>query len=190
MPTVNWDDMVCVGRIVRPHGIRGQVVVVPETDFVEERYQVGVAFWIDGTGDGERLTVSAARLQNGRPIVGFEGFATIDDVARLVGLELRVPEEELMPLEEGRYYHYQLVGCEVETTGGDRVGAVAGVEGGAGAGLLRVTGDGGEVLVPLAGVCVEIDLARRRIRIDPPAGLLDLNAPAKKAASGTSRRRG
>jgi 16S rRNA processing protein RimM len=185
----DWDDMVCVGRIVRPHGIRGQVVVAPETDFVEERYRVGAAFWTGTDGGGEKLRISAARLQNGRPIVGFEGFATIDAVEPLLGLELRVPEGELMPLEEGRYYHHQLVGCAVETTGGARVGEVAGVEGGAGAGLLRVTGARGDVLIPLTGVCVDIDVARRMIRIDPPDGLLELNEPGGKAAGGTAGRR-
>ncbi len=194
-----WDDMVCVGRIVRSHGIRGQVVVAPETDFVEERYRAGAALFA-GPGEGEgrlgvgatrvaRLRIGSVRVQNGRPIVGFEGCSTVEDVLPLVGRELRVPEDELMPLEEGRYYHHQLVGCEVETIGGERVGLVAGVEGGAGAGLLRVTGSRGDVLVPLVGVCVDIDVARRAIRIDPPPGLLELNAPGKRTPDGAPGRR-
>jgi len=183
----DWNDMVCVGRIVRPHGIRGQVVVAPETDFLEERYCVGAAFWAgpderDARDRIELLRVDTVRFQNGRPVVGFEGYSTIEEVERLVGRDLRVPEDELMPLEEGRYYHHQLIGCVVETIGGERVGVVAGVEGGAGAGLLRVTGAEGDVLVPLAGVCVDIDVSRRAIRIDPPPGLLELNAPGKGAS--------
>jgi 16S rRNA processing protein RimM len=185
----DWDDMVCVGRIVRPHGIRGQVVVAPETDFVEERYRVGAAFCTGPIGEEGRLRIGSVRLQGGRPIVGFEGVTTIEAAERLVGLELRVQEDELMPLADGRYYHHHLVGCEVETTGGERVGQVAGVEGGAGAGLLRVTGARGDVLVPLAGVCVDIDVASRTIRIDPPEGLLELNEPGRKAGAGVSGRR-
>jgi len=174
--TPDWDQMVLVGRIARPHGIRGQVIVTPETDFVEERFRAGATFWTrSGRGD-ELLTVSTARVQHGRPVIGFEGFSTIEDVEPLAGLELRVPESALMPLPEGAYYHHDLVGCVVETAGGERIGEVTRVNGGVGASLLSINGPRGEVLVPLvAAICVEVDIAGRRIRIEPPAGLLELN---------------
>ncbi len=169
--------MVLVGRIARPHGIRGQVIVTPETDFVEERFQAGKMFWTRSDRGEEALTISSARVQNGRPVIGFEGFATIEDVERLAGRELRVPEDSLQPLPDGAYYLHELVGCAVETTAGEQVGEVQRVEGGAGASVLSVAGARGEVLVPLAAdICVEIDIATRRIRINPPEGLLELNA--------------
>ena len=171
-----WDDMVLVGRIARPHGLRGNVVVNPETDFVDERFRVGATLQTRGAAGEETLTVSAVRIQGGRPIVGFEGFSTIEDVERLAGQELRVPEDALPVLEPGRFYHHQLVGCVVETVAGAEVGRVERVEGGAGGSRLVIAGHDGEVLVPLAAeICVEIDPAVRRIRIDPPEGLLDLN---------------
>jgi 16S rRNA processing protein RimM len=172
----DWNQMVLVGRIARPHGIRGQVIVTPDTDFVEERFQSGATFWTRSDRGDEALTISSARVQNGRPVIGFEGFATIEDVERLAGLELRVPKDALLPLAEGVYYLHDLVGCVVETTSGERVGEVSKVEGGAGASVLNVAGPRGEVLVPLAAdICVEVDIVGRRIRIDPPEGLLDLN---------------
>ena len=168
--------MILVGRVARPHGLRGQVVVTPETDFVEERFRAGATFWTRSDRGDEALTVSSARVQNGRPVIGFEGFATIEDVERLAGLQLRVPEDALQPLAEGAYYVHDLVGCVVETTSGERVGAVRRVDGGAGASVLSVDGPRGEVLVPLAAdICVEVDIAERRIRINPPDGLLELN---------------
>lgn len=168
--------MVLVGRIARPHGLRGHVIVTPETDFVEERYRSGATFWTRSDRGDEALTVTSARVQNGRPVIGFEGFATIEDVERLAGLELRVPEDTLQPLPAGVYYVHDLVGCIVETTSGERVGEVSRVDGGAGASLLNVAGPHGEVLVPLvADICVEVDTVGRRIRINPPEGLLDLN---------------
>jgi 16S rRNA processing protein RimM len=171
-----WDDMVLVGRVARPHGLRGQVFVNPETDFVEERFKVGATFWTRSARGDERLTVTSARVQNGRPVIGLEGFPSIEDVERLAGLELRVPEEELRPLEAGMYYHHQLMGCAVETVAGERVGIVARVDGGAAGSLLVVNSGDGEVLIPLAvEICVEIDVEQKRIRIDPPEGLLDVN---------------
>jgi len=175
-PNPEWDRMVLVGRIARPHGIRGQVIVTPETDFVEERFRDGATFWTRSDRGDEELKVSTARVQNGRPVLGFEGFERIEDVERLAGLDLRIPEDSLLPLDAGTYYVHDLVGCAVETISGEPVGEVRRVEGGAGASVLSVAGRRGEVLVPLAAdICVEVDIAGRRIRINPPEGLLELN---------------
>jgi|KBSMisStaDraftv2_1062788.scaffolds.fasta_scaffold42565_4 16S rRNA processing protein RimM len=176
VPSPEWDRMVLVGRIARPHGIRGHVIVTPDTDFVEDRFQTGATFWTRSDRGNEVLTVNSARLQNGRPVIGFEGFEKIEAVERLAGLELRVPEDSLLPLDAGAYYVHDLVGCAVETISGEPVGEVKRVEGGAGASVLSVEGRRGEVLVPLAAdICVEVDIGGRRIRINPPEGLLELN---------------
>ncbi len=168
--------MILVGRIARPHGLRGQVIVSPETDFVENRFRVGATLWTRGSGGDEELTISVVRLQGGRPVVGFEGFSRIEDAERIAGQELRVPEEVLQPLEPGRYYHHQLLGCAVETVDGCAIGEVERVEGGIGGSWLVVAGRRGEILVPLAAaICVDIDVDGRRIRVNPPDGLLDLN---------------
>ena len=173
---MNWDDMVLVGRVARTHGLRGDVIVHPETDFVAERFRVGATMWTRAAGGDEQLTIVAARLQNGRPVVAFEGFSSIDAVARLAGQELRISEASLQPLTPGRYYEYQLVGCAVETVGGDEVGVVGRVDSGVGGSRLVVEGPRGQVLIPLAEyICREIDMVARRIRIDPPDGLLELN---------------
>ena len=168
--------MVLVGRIARPHGVRGQVIVNPETDFVEERFTSGATMWARSDRGEEAFTITSARIQNGRPVIGFDGFTSIEDVERLAGLELRVPEDTLPTLGEGVYYHHQLVGCVVETASGARIGEVRRVDGGAGGSLLAVKGSRGEILIPFAAhICVEVDVPGRRIRIDPPEGLLELN---------------
>ena len=175
-PNPEWDRMVLVGRVARPHGLRGHVIVTPETDFVEDRFKAGATFWTRSERGQEVLTVNSARVQNGRPVIGLEGFGSIEDVERLAGLDLRIPEDSLLPLDAGAYYVHDLVGCAVETISGEPVGEVRRVEGGAGASVLSVEGPRGEVLVPLAAdICVEVDIAGRRIRINPPEGLLELN---------------
>jgi 16S rRNA processing protein RimM len=192
----NWDDMAVVGRVARPHGLRGDVVVNPETDFVAERFRPGATVWTQSAGREEQLTIASARVQNGRPVVGFEGFSSVEAAERLAGLELRVPEESLQPLEPGRYYEHQLVGCSVETAEGAQVGTVVRVDSGAGGSRLVVDGARGEILVPLAvDICVAIDIAGRRIRIEPPEGLLELNEVRHRHdlspdGGGRTRRRG
>jgi 16S rRNA processing protein RimM len=185
--------MAVVGRVARPHGLRGDVVIKPETDFVAERFRPGATLWTRSAGRDEQLTIASARVQNGRPVVGFEGLSSIEAAERLAGLELRVPEETLQPLEPGRYYEHHLVGCSVETADGAAVGTVVRVDSGAGGSRLVVEGARGEILVPLAAdICVEVDVAGRRIRIAPPEGLLELNEVRHRhdlSADGGSRTR-
>jgi len=172
----DWDEMVLIGRIARPHGLKGHVVVNPETDFVDERFAKGSRMWTRVAGTVEPLTVATSRVQGGRPVVAFEGFAKIEDVERLAGGELRIPETELQVLAAGNYYEHQLAGCTVETIGGEQVGTVVKVQGGLAGSCLIVEGTRGEVLIPfVATICPEVDIEARRIRIDPPEGLLEVN---------------
>jgi 16S rRNA processing protein RimM len=174
---LKWDSMAAVGRIARAHGIRGQVIVNPETDFPEQRFRPGAKVYVNRGPAVEALAIATARLQNGRPVIGLEGVETMNDAETLAGLELRVPVEELAPLPEGTFYHHDLVGCHVVTGRGEEVGTVEGVEGTVGGSRLVVAGASGEILIPLATeICRTIDVAGKRIVIEPPEGLLDLNA--------------
>ena len=125
------------------------------------------------------LTVIDGHPQADRWVVGFEGVTTVEEAEALRGIELRIPQDARMPLGPDEYYLYDLVGCAVLTVAGDEVGRVQSVYTGAGGALLGVDRDGAEVLVPLVkSMCPEIDVAARRIVIDPPEGLLEVNAPA------------
>ena len=169
--------MALVGQIARAHGNRGEVIVNLETDFPEERFQPGAELFTLRAGAVEKLEITAVRFQSGRPVVAVAGVVTIDAAERLAGLELRIPAARLVALPEGTFYHHDLVGCRVETRGGAAVGAVEAVEGAAGSSRLVVGGAHGEILIPLAaGICTLIDVTAKRIVIDPPEGLLDLNA--------------
>lgn len=175
-PMPEWEDLVLVGRVARAHGLRGQVVVNPETDFVAERFQAGAQVWTRVDGREQALTIVDARVEGRRPILAFDGYATVEAADGLAGAELRVPESSLQPLPDGSYYLHQLAGCRVETTEGALVGTVSRVDGGAGAAVLVVDRAGGEVLVPLAqDICVGIDVEARVIRVRMPEGLLELN---------------
>jgi 16S rRNA processing protein RimM len=170
------DALILVGVVARPHGLRGHVIVNPETDFAEERFAPGAAVLVDTGGQLRPLTVANLRFHQGRPIIGFEGIDSVEAAERLAQQSLWIREADRPALEEGRYYHSELVGCLVQTVGGVSVGRVERVANEAGGALLAVGSGRDEVLIPLAeGICVEIDLAGRRIVIDPPDGLLELN---------------
>ena len=176
VPAPDWKAMALVGRIARAHGLRGQVILNLETDFPEERFQPGAELFIERKGRVEPLTISSVRFHRERPIVGLGGVETVDDAEALAGHELRVPVERLAALPPGTYYRHDLIGCRVETTNGAAVGVVSDVEGTLAGSRLVVDGAAGEVLIPLAAeICPEIDPAGKRIVIDPPPGLVDLN---------------
>lgn len=171
-----WAEMVLVGTVARPHGLGGWVIVNPQTDFVEERFARGERLWAGGGPEPAELVIEDARVQKGRPVVKFAGLETIEAVQRLAGRELRVEPEALRALDAGDYYHHDLVGCVVETAGGEVVGTVTAVEGAGALCRLVVKGPRGDVQVPFVEeICGLVDTAARRIRIDPPEGLLDLN---------------
>jgi 16S rRNA processing protein RimM len=181
--TAKWDEMAVVGWIARAHGLRGQVIVNPETDFPEGRFRPGAELFLNRAGVVEPLTVTTVRFQRERPVIGLRGVEDIDAASALAGFELRVPVEWLAPLPEGTFYRHDLVGCEVQTGAGEQVGIVTDVEGAMGGSRLVVRTSRGDVLVPLAlEICTTIDPRRRRIVIEPPDGLLELNAPSKGKA--------
>jgi 16S rRNA processing protein RimM len=171
-----WSSLVTVGWIVRPHGIKGQVVIAPETDFGASRFEVGATL-TGMVGDTVRaFVVGSSREHNGRWVVGFEGVTTMNDAETLRNVELRVAPDELQPLADGRYYVHDLAGCRVVTVAGVNVGRVDRVELGTGTPVLVIEGPRGEVLVPLADtICTRVDVAAKVIEIDPPDGLIELN---------------
>ena len=177
----DWDAMALVGRVARPHGIRGQVIVNPETDFPGERFQPGGELFVNRGGRAEPITITTVRFHQQRPVIGLHGIDDMNAAATLAGAELRVPTNRLAILPPDTFYRHDLIGCAVETSAGTVIGLVEDVEGTMGGSRLVVRANGGaEVLVPLAAaICTAIDPAARRIVIDPPEGLLELNERAK-----------
>ena len=172
----DWDAMISVGRVARPHGNAGRVVIDPDTDFAEERFRPGNTVHVRRGGDIEPLVVRDVRFHRGRPIVGFDGVSTISAAEALAGADVRVPAASLGRLPDGTFYYHELIGCRVETVEGRTVGTVASIEGGGEAHRLVVENGSTEVQVPLAApICVRVDPREGIIVLDPPEGLIELN---------------
>ncbi len=171
--------------------MRGEIAATILTDFPERLTKlVRVTLW-NGTGAGRSVEVRRCWLSHshgGQAIFHFATSNSVDDAKKLVGCEVRIPLAERAELPEGSYYISDLVGCEVVETNGEKVGVVADVEvnGEAvqGTPVLTVEVDaaraaaiGAEIMVPLAqDICLNVDLIARRIEVNLPEGLLDLNA--------------
>ncbi len=166
-----------VGRIVKPHGVHGELVVDPRTDSPEVRFAVGSvlsASLRDGTA--RTMTVAAARPHSGRLLVTFDGVRGRDSAEELRGTLLLAAENALPPTDDpDEFYDHELEGLAVFTTDGTRIGVVREVLHGGGSDLLAVSREGrGEVLIPFVSEIVpEVDVRAARVVIDPPQGLLE-----------------
>jgi 16S rRNA processing protein RimM len=168
-------DLLLIGTVARAHGNKGQVIVNPETDFPGDRFVEGRVLIVEQAGRQTERRIAAVRFQQGRPIVAFEGVATMNDAEALAGAALKMPVSELAPLPERTYYRHDLVGCEVRTKDGQAVGTVTDVEGSLERSRLVIARKGGEVMVPMVdAICISVDPAAKTIVIDPPEGLLEL----------------
>lgn len=165
-----------VGRVVRPHGVRGELVVQSLSD-APDRFAPGAELAF-GDPDGEaplrRLVVAAAREDRGRQLVGFEGVADRDAAEALRGGLLSIPREAARPLTAGEFWRHQLVGLAVYDRQGRRRGEVADVLPGTAHDQLSVRlDDGASVLVPAVAALVTVELDAGRLVVDAVPGLLD-----------------
>lgn len=170
------EELLLVGRVARAHGNKGHVIVNLETDFPEERFQAGQVLMVGPEERAEPRRIRHVRFHNGRPVIALEGVETMNDAEALAGADLRMSTGAIGPLPANTFYRHDLVGCEVRDARQRVIGEVTDVEGSLGQNRLVVQGRHGEVLIPMvAGICVEIDVAAKRIVVNPPEGLLDLN---------------
>ncbi|MGH3777122.1 MAG: ribosome maturation factor RimM [Pseudonocardiaceae bacterium] len=166
------DTKRVVGRIGRPHGLRGEVTVQVRTDSPQERFAAGAQL---GAGAGRTLTVEAVRPHAGSLLVRFAGVTDRAAAVQLRGVLLTVEATELPALDDpDEFYDHQLEGLAAFGSDGTKLGTVREVVHAPASDLLVVETDRGEVLVPFVRAIVpEVDLVGGRVVLDPPAGLLD-----------------
>jgi len=180
-----------VGRIIRPHGLRGELSVEVRTDDPDQRYANGSVLGTEPPQVGP-LTVTASRWHSGRLLVSFAEVIDRTDAELLRGVLLTVDAAEVPPSQDPDEFHdHQLTGLTVVTVSGELVGTVSDVLH-YGQDLLAVTPAAGtsrqaEMLVPfVAAIAVEVDLAAGKIVIDPPPGLLDLGPAGAGSDAGAA----
>jgi 16S rRNA processing protein RimM len=167
-----------VAVLGKSRGNRGEVTALALSD-KPERYEALREVYLFGPGESgraERYQVESTWFHNGTLIFKFQGVDTISDAEPLAGAEVRVPMSERAPLEPGEFFQSDLVGCEVvDRRTGESLGRVSGWEDSGGPGLLVVEGS---LLIPFArAICVEIDPEAKRIAVELPEGLKELNRP-------------
>ena len=161
-PEQESPDLIAVGRVIKPFGLRGQIVIFPLTDF-PERFAPGAAILIEG----QSFEISASQPHKGRWVLKLKGVDTPEQAEDLRGCALNVPESDLHPLPEGEYYRFQVIGLLAVTKDGDELGRVTDVLETGGNDVYLIKGSGGERLVPaLPQFVTEIDLDAGRMIVE------------------------
>lgn len=170
------NELIVVAHIVKTRGLRGEVVADLLTDFPERFEKLDKLTGISSGGVKSSLQIEEQWFHGRRLVLKFAGFDSIDEAKELVDYDLAVSAEDRIDLPTDTFYEWELVGCRVETIGGQAIGQVGGVMRTGGVELLKVFDENGrDRLIPMASdIVVEIDKEKKLIRIDPPEGLLEL----------------
>jgi len=168
---------LAIGRILRPHGVRGELRAEILTDY-PDRLQTVFARQSQTlyVGKAHRpFTLTGVRFHQGAMLLTFKECTTRDEADALRGALVEIALEDAVPLEEDEYYHFQLIGMHVETEEGDILGDIVDVFTAPGANdVFVVHGSRGEILIPaIEDVVINLDVEAGRVVIHPLPGLLD-----------------
>lgn len=169
-------EWLSVGKVVNTHGIRGELKVISQTDFMEERFAVGNELILLNAEMTQQIpvTVQSSRLHKEMIIVKLKGFDNINDVEKYKGWSLKVTKDNLVELEEGEYYQHQIIGCRVVTDEGEELGVISEI-------LVPGANDvwvvnqpkGKQVLIPVIDdVLLNVDVANKLVTVRLMEGLI------------------
>lgn len=169
------DDLVVIARVARTRGLRGEVLADLYTDFPGRFQELESVIAIAPDQSHRSLQIEEHWFHGNRIVFKFAGYDSIEQAQALAGFQLAIPADERIELPAGMFYEWELIGCRVEALDGTSIGLVTEVLKTGGVEVLLIEGPEREHMVPMADeICVEVDVATKRIRIDPPDGLLDL----------------
>jgi 16S rRNA processing protein RimM len=160
-----------VGLVVGVDGLDGALVVRPLTEY-PERFRPSAQLWLQprlGRGREVRIGEERGETPNGDLVIRIEGIDSREIAERLKGALLRARSADSPPLPEGEYYEYQLLGLEVWTTDGRKLGQVDQVLR-TGANDVFVVGE--HYIPAISQVVVAVDVAGGRIVVEPMEGML------------------
>lgn len=182
-PEIDPAKAVTVGRVLAPHGVRGELKVEPLTDF-PERFKRGARLWLRGSPH----RVEWSRTQGNLVYLKLEGVDTRTQAEGLRGEELRVPEAFALQGEDV-YYQHDIVGLRVEDEGGEPLGRVESIFSTGANDVYIVRGEKGELLLPaVEDVVKAVDVPGRRIVVRLLPGL-DFSKPLAGPTTPRSRRK-
>ncbi len=169
-----------VGEIVNTHGIRGELKIVPKTDFPDVRFERGSVLHIvppQGSSPVTEVKVERARPQKNVYIIKLEGFDSINDVEKWKGASLKISDSQLLELPSDEYYYHEISGCRVVTEDHVELGTVTEILAPGANDVWVVTPDPGKgkpfMLPVIDEVILNVDIQQKKITVHLLEGLLE-----------------
>lgn len=159
------NDTVVVGKITTTHGLKGTVKVLPMTEKKERFYDLTQIMAELADGKQKVLTIEGIRSFKEGFLMDFKEIKDVNAAQKLRGAYLQIPRSQAMELEEGEYYIFEIIGAEVFTDEGERLGILENViETGANDVYEVKTEDGKEILIPVIPDCVlEVNTEEKKV---------------------------
>lgn len=164
---------MAIALLGKPRGNRGELTAISLSSKPERFDSIERVFL---AGHPDPFTIEEIWEHKGALVFKLGGIDSISDAEKYHGCEVRLPAAERATLDAGEYYHSDLIGCDlIDLSTGKSLGKVTSLQDAGGGGLLVIDGN---LLFPFAtGLCKLIDIANRRIEVEVPAGLLEINQP-------------
>ncbi|MBC1370734.1 ribosome maturation factor RimM [Listeria booriae] len=171
------EQMFNVGKIVNTHGLMGEVRVMSQTDFADERFVPGNELFLfaKNSKKPEKLVIKTHRKHKNFDLLTFEGIVGINNVERMKEGMLKVPESQLGDLEENEFYFHEIIGCEVYTEEGELLGTISEIltPGANDVWVVQKKGEKDKLVPYIADVVTSVNIADKKITISVMEGLFD-----------------
>ncbi|AOZ94197.1 ribosome maturation factor RimM [Paenibacillus crassostreae] len=172
------EQLLTVGKLVNTHGIKGEIKVLPITDFPEERFAKGKRLLLipEGGKPSFWITIDSARYHKNMYILKLEGYSNINEVEKYKGSMLKVSKDDLIELPENEYYYHDIIGCSVITDENEDkpLGVITEIisPGANDVWVVKPT-SGADILIPVIDdVVLDVDVNNKKVKIHLMEGLL------------------
>ncbi len=166
--------LITIGKAVKPFGVKGEMKIEPMTDFPERFKDLRRVYLVSPAGKEIVCTVRTVRYAGGVPYLLFGGYDSPEQARTLNGWLVKVPEEETVPLPEGSYYWFELIGMEVFSEGGDKLGTIVDIFETGSNDVYVVKRGRKEVYIPATQEVIrQVDRAAKRMIIHLMDGLME-----------------
>jgi 16S rRNA processing protein RimM len=166
--------LITIGKARKTHGVKGELRIEPLTDHPDRFSGLRRVYLTPPRGESRQCAVRSVRYMDGAPLVLLEGYDTPEKARELNGWLVQVPEEEAVPLPDGQYYWFELVGLEVVSESGEKLGTIVDIfETGSNDVYVMKAGKKEIYLPATREVIKQVDRATKRMVIHVMEGLLD-----------------
>jgi 16S rRNA processing protein RimM len=166
--------LITIGRIVKPHGVKGEVKIEPLTDHAGRFRELRRVFLTSPAGKPQERAVRSVRYQGVAPLLLLAGCDGPEAARALNGWLVQIPEEDALPLPEGQYYWFELIGMEVLSEAGERLGVIVNIFPTGSNDVYVMQAGGKEVYLPATKEVVrQVDRKAKRMVIRVLDGLLE-----------------